>query len=53
MAKVFFAKIRKVSSNALGITVPQEVVNDNDLKEETNYWFKLMGKLRKPGDDEE
>ena len=52
MAKVFLAKIRKVSGNALGITIPQEVINDNNLTEETNYWFKLMGKLRKPGDDE-
>lgn len=51
MAKVFFAKIRKVSDNARGITIPEEVMKDNNL-EEVMYWFKLMGKLRKPGEEE-
>lgn len=52
MTKVFLAKIRSLSDNSSGITIPADIMKDNNLVDGTDYWFKLMGKLRKPGDEE-
>jgi len=46
MSKPFIAKVRQLSENAKGITIPQEIVEEDRIQAGKRYWVELRGEVK-------